>query len=50
MLDTQIAAALVGYGAGVGYGNLVEKLYGIVLPKGETRSNWLARPLSQAQL
>lgn len=50
LLDTQIAAAMCGYGFSVGYGNLVKAILGIDLPKGETRSDWLQRPLSQAQI
>jgi ribonuclease D len=50
MFDTQIAAALCGIGAGMGYQKLVETLLGVVLAKSETRSDWLQRPLSTAQL
>ncbi len=50
LFDTQIAAALCGLGAGMGYQKLVETQLGIVLPKSETRSDWLHRPLSPAQL
>ncbi len=50
MYDTQIAAALAGTGAGMGYQKLVEQVTGVALPKGETRSDWLRRPLSAAQL
>jgi len=50
MLDTQVAAAMAGYGFSVGFGNLVSAVIDIALPKGETRSDWLQRPLSQAQL
>jgi ribonuclease D len=50
LFDTQIAAALCGIGAGVGYQKLVETLLGVALPKSETRSDWLKRPLSPAQL
>ena len=50
LFDTQQAAALAGIGAGLGYQKLVEQLTGIALPKGETRSDWLRRPLSPAQL
>lgn len=50
LFDTQLAAALAGIGAGVGYQRLVEQLTGITLAKGETRSDWLRRPLSPAQL
>ena len=50
LFDTQVAAALCGYGAGLGYQKLVEQIVGVALEKGETRSDWLRRPLSQAQL
>lgn len=50
LFDTQIAAALAGIGAGVGYQRLVQDLLGVALHKGETRSDWLQRPLSAAQL
>jgi len=50
LFDTQIAAALAGIAAGIGYQRLVQELLGIALDKGETRSDWLRRPLSPAQL
>jgi ribonuclease D len=50
MYDTQVAAGLAGVGAGLGYQKLVEQVTGVVLPKGETRSDWMRRPLSAAQL
>lgn len=50
LYDTQIAAALSGIGAGLGYQKLVEQVTGIILAKGQTRSDWLHRPLSPAQL
>lgn len=49
LLDTQVAAAFCGHGFSVGYGNLVQAILCVDLPKGETRSNWLQRPLSEAQ-
>jgi ribonuclease D len=49
LFDTQLAAALTGHGAGLGYQRLVEAVLGIALEKGETRSDWLRRPLSAAQ-
>lgn len=49
LFDTQVAAALVGLGAGLGYQKLVEQVTGITLAKGETRSDWLRRPLSESQ-
>ena len=50
LFDTQAAAAMAGIGGGLGYQKLVEQLTGVPLPKGETRSDWLRRPLSPAQL
>ena len=50
LFDTQIAAGLAGIGAGVGYQRLVQDTLGVALQKGETRSDWLRRPLSPAQL
>lgn len=48
--DTQVAAALLGYGYAIGYRNIVETFLGEALDKGETRSDWLQRPLSDSQL
>ena len=50
LFDTQVAAAMAGLGAGLGYQKLVEQVTGEVLDKGETRSDWLRRPLSDSQL
>lgn len=50
LFDTQIAAALVGYGDQVGYAGLVEAEYGESLPKSSQRTDWTRRPLSEAQL
>jgi ribonuclease D len=50
LFDTQVAAAMCGLGAGLGYLKLVEQITGITLEKGETRSDWLRRPLSASQL
>ena len=50
LFDTQIAASLLGYGYSLGYRALVENICRVKLAKGETRSNWLRRPLSPAQL
>lgn len=48
--DTQIAAAMVGYGSQVAYANLVQRVHGAKLEKAHTFTNWSARPLSHAQL
>lgn len=50
LFDTQIAAALAGVGGGMGYQKLVQAVAGVALAKGETRSDWLRRPLSASQL
>lgn len=50
LFDTQVAAALTGLGGGLGYQALIEKLLGVRLEKGETRSDWMRRPLSASQL
>lgn len=50
LFDTQIAAAFAGLGFGLGYANLIKSLLTIEIPKEETRSDWLQRPLSAAQL
>lgn len=49
LFDTQVAAAMCGLGAGLGYQKLVEQVTGVQLAKGETRSDWLRRPLSDSQ-
>ena len=50
LFDTQLAAELLGWGSSVGYARLVEQLTGQVLDKSESRTDWLARPLSSTQL
>lgn len=50
LFDTQIAAALAGIGSGMGYQKLVQAQTSITVDKGETRSDWVRRPLSPAQL
>lgn len=48
--DTQIAAAMVGFGPQVAYANLVQRVHGKRLDKAHTFTNWTARPLSREQL
>ncbi|HBR50502.1 MAG TPA: ribonuclease D [Nitrospira sp.] len=48
--DTQIAAAMVGFGPQVAYANLVQRVHGRRLDKAHTFTNWSARPLSHDQL
>lgn len=50
IFDTQIAAALLGVGFSVSYQNLVKHYMDILIPKEETRSDWLQRPLTASQL
>ncbi|MCW8125010.1 ribonuclease D [Microbulbifer halophilus] len=49
IFDTQIAAGICGMKAGLGYAATVRELLHIELPKSETRSDWLQRPLSESQ-
>jgi ribonuclease D len=48
--DTQIASAALGVGFSLGYQALVEHYLDISLSKDQTRSDWLARPLTKSQL
>jgi len=50
LFDTQIAAAFLGYGFSLSYQALVAIESDIEVEKGETRSDWLRRPLSNSQL
>jgi ribonuclease D len=50
VFDTQVAAALAGFPAQVGYAELVRRLLGIELPKAHTRTDWSRRPLSPEQI
>lgn len=50
VFDTQVAAALAGFPAQVGYAELVRQLLGHELAKAHTRTDWARRPLSPAQV
>ena len=50
VFDTQIACALLGQPLQMGYHMAAEWLLGVAVDKGQTRSNWCARPLRPAQL
>ena len=50
MFDTQIAAALTGMPAQIGYGELVRRMLGVELAKSHTRTDWSRRPLSAEQI
>ena len=49
LFDSQIAAGIVNIGYSMGYARLVENMLQIELGKEDTRSDWLARPLSDRQ-
>ena len=46
LFDTQRAAALLGLGGGLGYRAIVAQFFEVDLPKEETQSDWLQRPLT----
>jgi len=50
LFDTQLAAGYLNIGFSMGYSRLVQSVLGLELPKGETRSDWLQRPLSEMQV
>lgn len=50
VFDTQVAAALAGLQAQIGYADLTLELLGRSLHKSQTRTDWSRRPLSAAQI
>lgn len=50
IFDTQLAAPLLGFAEQVGYATLVNQYLGVHLGKGQQRTDWSKRPLSQDQL
>jgi ribonuclease D len=50
IFDTQVAAAVCGYGESVSYETLVNKIVGAELDKSSRFTDWSARPLSDKQL
>ncbi|ROQ30109.1 ribonuclease D [Gallaecimonas pentaromativorans] len=50
LFDTQVAATLCNKGMSLGYAALVEQEFGVTLDKGQSRTDWLKRPLTEAQL
>jgi ribonuclease D len=50
IFDTQIAAAFAGFGYSLGYAPLIKLVLNTEIPKDETRSDWLQRPLSASQI
>lgn len=49
MIDTQILAAFCGKTLSCGFATLVAEHAGVMLDKSESRTDWLARPLSEKQ-
>lgn len=50
LLDTQLAAEIIGWGGSMGYARLVEQMLSVTVDKTESRTDWLARPLAATQL
>lgn len=50
IVDTQMAAAMLGAREQIGYAALVDQQTGIQLEKSQTRTNWLKRPLTSRQI
>jgi ribonuclease D len=50
IIDTQIAAMVLGYGDSVSYDQLVQRITGDTLDKSHRFTDWTRRPLSGAQL
>lgn len=50
MADTQVIAGFLGLGTSIGFAKLVEHYLGIILDKSASRTDWLARPLTEVQI
>jgi len=50
IFDTQVASGFAGLGYQIGYGRLVAQLLNVSLSKTESFTDWLTRPLTEAQL
>ena len=50
VFDTQIAAALVGWGTQISFAKIVHKALGKKIHKSETYTDWCRRPLSDSQI
>jgi len=50
VFDTQVAAALVGWGSQISFAKLIQKALGKRIHKTETYTDWCRRPLSQNQI
>ncbi len=50
LFDTQLGAAFAGLGEQVSYAALAREILGVEVDKGETRTDWRRRPLTDAQV
>ncbi len=50
IFDTQIGAGFAGFGYPVGYGKLLHLLLNVYIAKTESFTDWLVRPLTEAQI
>ncbi len=50
LVDTQVAAMVLGYGDSISYDQLVQRITGDALDKSHRFTDWTRRPLSEAQL
>ncbi|KPU82876.1 ribonuclease D [Psychromonas sp. PRT-SC03] len=50
LFDTQVACAFLNFGASLGYAKMVETLQGVSVDKGESRTDWCKRPLTEKQI
>lgn len=50
LFDLQLAAGLAGMNYPISHGNLVNQLLGVQIAKGETLTEWRARPLTPSQV
>jgi ribonuclease D len=50
LVDTQVAAMVLGYGDSISYDQLVQRITGDTLDKSHRFTDWTRRPLSEAQM
>jgi ribonuclease D len=50
LVDTQVAAMVLGYGDSISYDQLVQRITGDLLDKSHRFTDWTRRPLTEAQL
>lgn len=50
LFDIQLAAGMIGCEYPAAYGNLVNRMIGVTVDKGETRTDWRRRPLTDNQM